>query len=594
MVFWSATKFPFVRMSVRDESIGRANLAWGRMAAEVLSRCGVGRVVLSPGSRSTPLALGFAQCAALEVTPVLDERSAGFLALGMAKESGKPVALLCTSGTAAANYLPAIVEANLSDVPLVVLTADRPGELRDCQSGQTIDQTKLYGGQVRWWAEVGPAEETEESLSWLRQTLVHAVRKSVGAPAGPVHINLPLREPFFPNGDHDEPDLEPLLAQCSPPARTVPSLAPADTERLAHELKVAGRRWLVVAGPHAPSDTESHCAAVASIAERLQAPVLADALSGLRDHASANPRLVTTYDSILRSEADLDALAPDAVLRLGPLPTSKTLRKWLGKLDLPTWVVDTSSRDMDGLRGRTNHLTLTPEGFASTLVACEGQGSDWGAAWMEREAQASEKLDICLAETPFAFEGRVAWTLSRCLPAEVPLFAASSMPVRDMEYFWRPNDAGRRIFFNRGANGIDGTLSTALGVAWSGSPAVLLTGDLALLHDANGFLSLPKFKGSLTIVLVNNRGGGIFETLPVAQREPAIFEECFATPQAVDFSELATCHGVEHLKPSSWEEFEAAMSDLSAAGVRLVELAADRKQDVSLRADLLAEAGATA
>jgi 2-succinyl-5-enolpyruvyl-6-hydroxy-3-cyclohexene-1-carboxylate synthase len=286
---------------------------------------------------------------------------------------------------------------------------------------------------------------------------------------------------------------------------------------------------------------------VASIAERLQAPVLADALAGLRDHASINPRLVTTYDAILRSETDLEALAPDAVLRLGPLPTSKTLRKWLGKLDLPTWVVDASGRDLDGLRGRTNHLTLTTEGFASVLADGEGQGIDWGAAWMEREVQASEKLDVCLAETPFAFEGRVAWALSRCLPAGVPLFAASSMPVRDLEYFWRSNDAGRRIFFNRGANGIDGTLSTALGVAWGGSPAVLLTGDLALLHDANGFLTLPKFKGSLTIVLVNNGGGGIFETLPVAQREPALFEEYFATPQAVDFSELATCHGVEHL-----------------------------------------------
>ena len=166
------------------------------------------------------------------------------------------------------------------------------------------------------------------------------------------------------------------------------------------------------------------------------------------------------------------------------------------------------------------------------------------------------------------------------------------MPVRDLEYFWRPNDAGRRIFFNRGANGIDGTLSTALGVAWRGSPAVLLTGDLALLHDANGFLTLPKFKGSLTIVLVNNRGGGIFETLSVAQREPAIFEECFATPQAVDFAELAACHGVEHVKPSSWEEFEAVMSELPALSVRIVELATDRKQDVSLRADLLAAAGA--
>ena len=212
---------------------------------------------------------------------------------------------------------------------------------------------------------------------------------------------------------------------------------------------------------------------------------------------------------------------------------------------------------------------------------------------MEREAKASASLDEKLSETSFAFEGHVAWALSRCLPAEVPVFAASSMPVRDLEYFWRPNDAGRRIFFNRGANGIDGTLSTALGVAWSGSPAVLLTGDLALLHDANGFLSLPKFKGSLTIVLVNNRGGGIFETLPVAQREPAIFEECFATPQAVDFAELAACHGVEHVKPSSWEEFEALISELPDRGVRIVELATDRKRDLSMRADLLAEAGST-
>ncbi len=571
--------------------MGRANLAFGRVTAEVLRRSGVERVVLSPGSRSTPLALGFAKCSGLEVVPVLDERSAGYLALGMAKESAQPVALVCTSGTAAANYLPAIVEANLSDVPLLVLTADRPGELRDCQSGQTIDQTKLYGDHVRWWAEVGPAEEGEESLAWLRQALVQAVRKAVGSPSGPVHLNFPLREPFFPEGDCEELDFETLLDQCGLPARTEPALADGEAARLAGKLDVAGRRWLITAGAHAPGDTNAHCAAVAAVAERLQAPVLADALSGLRDHASVNPRLVTTYDAILRSGSSLDELAPDAVLRLGPLPTSKTLRKWLGSLDLPTWVVDPSGRDLDGLRGRANHLTLTPEGFEPVMADEDGQGIDWGAAWAGREARASAELDTRLGDAPFVFEGRVAWALSRCLPENVPLFAASSMPVRDLEYFWRPNDVGRRIFFNRGANGIDGTLSTALGVAWGGSPAVLLTGDLALLHDANGFLSLPKFKGSLTIVLVNNGGGGIFETLPVAQREPALFEEYFATPQAVDFGELAVCHGVEHLKPSGWEEFEALMSELPAAGVRLVELTTDRKRDVAMRADLLAAAG---
>ncbi|MFP6886840.1 MAG: hypothetical protein VB997_04730, partial [Opitutales bacterium] len=250
-------------------------------------------------------------------------------------------------------------------------------------------------------------------------------------------------------GDHDEPDLQPLLAQCAPPVRSVPSLAASEADRLANELKVSGRRWLVVAGPHAPGDADAHCSAVATIAERLQAPVLADALSGLRDYAPSNPRLVTTYDAILRSETDLDELAPDAVLSLGPLPTSKTLRKWLGKLDLPTWVVDPSGRDVDGLRRRASHLTLTAEGFASTLTNMEGQGADWEAAWAEREAQASASLDEKLSEAPFAFEGRVAWSLSRCLPTGVPLFAASSMPVRDLDYFWRPNAAGRRIFFNR-------------------------------------------------------------------------------------------------------------------------------------------------
>ncbi|MFP6900552.1 MAG: thiamine pyrophosphate-dependent enzyme, partial [Opitutales bacterium] len=393
------------------------------------------------------------------------------------------------------------------------------------------------------------------------------------------------------NGDHDEPDLEALLAQCGPPVRVEPSLTKGEAARLAKELDVPGKRWLITAGAHAPGDPDAHCAAVAGIAESLQAPVLADALSGLRDHASRNPRLVTTYDAILRSGAGIDELAPSAVLSLGPLPTSKSLRKWLGTLDLPTWVVDPSGRDLDGLRRRASHLTLTAEGFASFLASGEGQGTDWGNAWTERDGHVSSALDTQLDDAPFPFEGRVAWSLSRCVPAGTPIFAASSMPVRDLEYFWRPNDAGRRIFFNRGANGIDGTLSTALGVAWSGSPAVLLTGDLALLHDANGFLTVPKFEGGLTIVLVNNRGGGIFETLPVAQREPAIFEEFFATPQAVDFGELAAGHGIEHLKPSSWEEFEALMSELPALSVRIVELAADRKRDVSMRADLLAAAG---
>ncbi|MFP6900920.1 MAG: 2-succinyl-5-enolpyruvyl-6-hydroxy-3-cyclohexene-1-carboxylic-acid synthase, partial [Opitutales bacterium] len=313
-------------MSERNESIGRANLTWGRVVAETLFRAGVERVALSPGSRSTPLVLGFAKCSGLEVVSVLDERSAGYLALGMAKESGKPVVLLCTSGTAAANYLPAIVEANLSDVPLIVLTADRPGELRDRQSGQTIDQTKLYGDHLRWWTEVGPAEEGEAALSYLRQVLLQAVRKSVGSPAGPVHLNFPLREPFFPKEDHKEPDLEALLAQCSSPFRIEPSLAQGEAARLGNELNQSGRRWLVVAGQAAPDDLDSHREAVAVIAERLQAPVLADALSGLRDHASINSRLVTTYDAILRNRTGLDELSPDAVLNLGPLPISKALR----------------------------------------------------------------------------------------------------------------------------------------------------------------------------------------------------------------------------------------------------------------------------
>jgi len=573
-------------MAAPEFDFRNTNTLWGSVIAGTLVRLGLRHVVIAPGSRSTPLTIAFARHPKLEAVPVLDERSAGFFALGLARQHGRPVALVCTSGTAAANFFPAVIEAQESGVPLLVFTADRPPELRACAAGQAIDQQKLYGGHVNYYHELAVPEAALERLRYLRQAVVHAFERTQNPVAGPVHLNVPFRDPLPPVPDGLTGKLRRTLEERAFFAQVVP---PAAVRPRAVFSPPATRRGLIVAGPAQPADPAAYATAAERIAEKLGWPVLADGLNPLRGRADRIPGLVAHYDAVLRSPKLAARLRPEVVLCLGEWPTSKVLRQWLAAADARTWLVHPDDRNHDALHGRTQFVRAAAETL--TVRAPRRQPPAYLRAWVRADRAAGRELGRRFAAQKEPFEGKASWLLARRLPPATPLFIASSMPVRDVEFFWPAGDGRVRPFFNRGANGIDGTLSTALGVAHGNRPSVLLCGDLALLHDTNGFLLRPKLRGSLTIVLINNHGGGIFEMLPVAKFDPP-FEEFFATPQEVDFGRLCAAYGAEHVRVRDWDHFAALVARLPAAGVRVLEVRTDRKRDAAQRRLLLAAAAA--
>jgi 2-succinyl-5-enolpyruvyl-6-hydroxy-3-cyclohexene-1-carboxylate synthase len=604
---------PMPALSAHDSSpassldFRNTNALWCSVLAGTLHRCGVRHAVVSPGSRSTPLAFAFARHEGIEAIPVLDERSAGFFALGLARQHARPVVLVCTSGTAAANYFPAVIEAREGGAPLVVITADRPPEMRECASGQTIDQQKLYGAHAVWYHELATPAATFERLRYLRQTVAHACERALHPEPGPVHLNAPFRDPLPPVADASAEALRgkiggEFFAHLAETARSIAESSGKGFQPMDVEA-ASTRRGLIIAGPFTGCDPAAHAGALARLAAQTGWPVLADALSPARHHAMP-PEVVrvSAYDEILRNKNRARELAPESVLCAGGWPVSKILRSWLDQTQPEILLAAPTVRNRDALHGRTRRLAcaLGAEldcnlmGYSAAFASVAPTAA-YRDAWRRAEADARAVLDAALdAIAPGdLFEPGAVWLLARHLPASTPLFVANSMPVRDAEYFWPANDRRARFYFNRGANGIDGTLSTALGIAHGNSrPAVLLTGDLSLLHDANGFLTgrNARFRGSLTIVLINNQGGGIFDHLPVASFEPP-FEDYFATPQQVDFARLCEAHGAGHILIRDWAQFAQLIAALPPAGVRVLEIRTNRKADTARRKALLARAG---
>ncbi|MEH2127776.1 2-succinyl-5-enolpyruvyl-6-hydroxy-3-cyclohexene-1-carboxylic-acid synthase [Nostoc sp.] len=563
------------------------NQLWAYILTETLRRLGLTCAIICPGSRSTPLAIAFAQQAPeIEAISILDERSAAFFALGQAKATGRPVVLVCTSGTAGANFYSAVIEASYSRVPLLILTTDRPPELRDCHSGQTVDQLRLYGNYPNWQTELALPSADVGMLAYLRQTVIHSWERAQTPTKGPVHLNIPFRDPLAPLPDGT--DLSYLRSQFHPEdffaGIANPYPMPPSPFPIPKEWKECDR-GIIIAGVAQPQQPEKYCRAIAQLSQTLKWPVLAEGLSPVRNYAELNPYLISTYDLILRNQQLAKQLAPKMVIQVGEMPTSKELRTWIDATQPRRWIIDKSDQNLDPLHGKTTHLRISVE----DIKVEEGNlslSSDYLQQWCDAEAKVRLVVDQTMGKIDEIIESKAAWLISQILPLGTPLFIANSMPVRDVEYFWKPNNLGVRSHFNRGANGIDGTLSTALGIAHRQQSSVMLTGDLALLHDTNGFLIRNKFVGHLTILLINNNGGGIFEMLPIAKFDPP-FEEFFGTPQDIDFAQLCATYNVQHELITSWEQLQQKLNPLPTKGIRVLEFQTNRKKDAKWRQDNL-------
>lgn len=557
------------------------NTLWGSVLVETLYYLGLKTAVICPGSRSTPLAIAFAQHPYIDAIPILDERSASFFALGIAKQQGIPVALVCTSGTAGANFYPAVIEAKESRVSLLVLTADRPPELRHCHAGQTIDQLRLFSNYPTWQAELATPEANLERLAYLRQTIIHAWERSLYPIAGIVHLNIPLRDPLPPIPQPEtisvemQWDQKAFFSHISQQKITFAQIFPS----IPYATWRMFEKGIIIAGVDQSTHPQSYCQAITTLAQYLQYPVLAEALSPVRNYADLNPYLISTYDLILRNSEIAKKLTPDIVIQIGELPTSKELRTWLEQINPFRWVITTSADNLDALHGRTIHLHTTIEQLTESLQTEPIFSPNiYVKQWRDLDRQIQSKMSQMMQEINNLVEGKVAWLLPQILPPETPIFIANSMPVRDVEFFWMPNSKKIIPYFNRGANGIDGTLSTALGIGYKNKNSVLLTGDLALLHDTNGFLIKQKFIGSLTIILINNNGGGIFEMLLISQFEPP-FEDFFATPQNIDFKNLCHTYGVDYHLINQWSDLVKQLNSLPKKGIRVLEIPTNRKEN---------------
>ena len=525
-----------------------------------LARCGVEHACTSPGSRSTPIVLPLVRDGRIRCWSHVDERSAGFFAVGLAKATGRAVVLTCTSGTAAANFAPAVHEAREGGVPLVVLTADRPPELREVGAGQVIDQVKLYGSAAKWFFEVGTHDASPSRLRWIRSLACRAVWTAEDGRPGVVHLNLPFRDPLVPADGgvsggtaSGRPDGRPWLRRSedrpepSPPGFDLPP------------------RTVVVAGTGAGPATAAFAAGGAF-------PLLADPLSGARTGRAA----IAHYDALLRGERFAAEHRPEAILRVGDLPTSKPLRAWLdANADVEQIVIPGPSPWPDPMS--TGSVLAGRE-----LLATAADGDEaWLEAWRAADDAAAQAIETALGDG--LTEPRVARELGTLLPEDATLWVASSMPVRDVESFFGVRDDPPRVLSNRGANGIDGTVSSALGAAAAADgPVVLLIGDVAFAYDVGGLLAAKRHGLRLTIVLLNNDGGGIFEFLPVSGQGDAYVEHV-ATPLGLDFAHAAALYDCAFTRVASVADFRAALTaSLESDRTTVIEVKSDRAENREL------------
>jgi 2-succinyl-5-enolpyruvyl-6-hydroxy-3-cyclohexene-1-carboxylic-acid synthase len=566
-----------------------------------LARSGVRHVCVSPGSRSTPLALTVASHPSLRIWMHYDERSGGFFALGLARTLGEPVALLCTSGTAAANFFPAVVEAHNAGVPLLVLTADRPPELRDVGAAQTIDQNRLYGAHAKWFVDVALPDESPDLLRYARTLASRATALAKAIPMGPVHLNFPFREPLVPSRVSAPPDAAADVMEAwngrpdGAPWVKVDDSPPVLSDSAAHDLAKMlekAERPLIVCGPQ--PDT-SLAGPLSDLAKVSGAPVLVDPLSQLRWGSHSREMLIDRYDPALRHYPTADSLSPDLIVRIGSVPTSKTLNEYLKRQHGAPFVVIDAFRWPDPSLLATDIIHADPRFACKAVAALMPAELRKNSAWLERwravNSAANDAIDRHLCTLGEAFEGAILSDVAASLPSGATLWVSSSMPVRDLDAFGAGDSRDIRVLANRGANGIDGVISSAMGAAAASreikrGPLVLVIGDLAFYHDMNGLLAAKLHELDLTIVVINNDGGGIFSFLPQSAHDEH-FEKLFGTPHGLRFKAAADLYGANYTHAADSGSLRQALThSIAAKGVRIIEIETDRTRNVSLHRDV--------
>lgn len=553
---------------------------------EGLVTAGVEDVVISPGSRSTPIAILMEEHPSLKTWINIDERSAAFFALGIAKAGRKPVALLCTSGTAAANYFPAIVEATHSKVPLIVLTADRPHELRDVGAPQAINQIDLYGKYSKWFVEMAIPESTTNLLQYANTVANRAVATSLSSPAGVVHLNFPLREPLVPNLEELQWN---LLETKKVVVQNNRQHLPEEAVSLLKEI-ADKERGIIICGPH---DQEGFPEAVTQLAEKLGYPILADPLSQLRSGSHPKDMIIDSYDTILKSSLLFKELKPTVILRLGAMPVSKVLMQFITQSEASyQFIIDQDEGWRDPTLTGTHFVHMNEIDFciqASEVIDERRKNMEYFQHW--KKANEIVKPVLQSKVTDFHFEGDIVRYLVHTMEDDIGLFIGNSMPIRDIDTFFMVNEKNIRLFANRGANGIDGLTSTALGVSTKVRRLILLVGDLTFYHDLNGLLASKLHNLPITIILVNNNGGGIFSFLPQSKEEKH-FEQLFGTPVDLDYEKVVSMYNGRFTRVQTWTEFEEEVRySLQANQLSVIEVpTAPRSENVVLHRQLWNEA----
>ena len=548
---------------------------------------GVRHAVFSPGSRSTTMAMLFKEHEGFETYMNIDERSASFMALGIAKAHKEPTVLVCTSGSAVAHYLPAVLEAQYSGVPLIVLSADRPHTLLHVGAPQTVDQHKIFGTTVNYFEELAVPQESHY-YTYPRQVARKAYMKAMDTKKGPVHINVPLFEPLVPelSRNHFEagrssfkvvkPNYSSVFGfdnrnNLTHINNTIDIAHNNDSTKEINNLLERYERILILAGPQIDIDEAEM---IRSFGEALQAPILADPLSTVRG-CNTSDVVISTYDALLAGQALWHELKPDCVIQFGQIVVSKRVQQMIASwTDVEYIEVNPTMDSMNPTGKTTMHVQASIDVFTH-LYGKNNNSDTYLNIWRRLEQAGKKQLSLAIDE-PHCFEGRTIRELQKQIPEDGQIFVANSMTIRDFDYFWFSGESKAVLYGNRGVNGIDGTISTALGLAVNGRPTYLVTGDLSLFHDLNGLAVAKTHNLNLTIILHNNDGGGIFEYLP--QKGTKHFDYLFSTSQGLDYSGAAKLYGCDYTKISSPDEFSSVLANVSQeTGVHIIEIPTNRE-----------------